>query len=263
MKTIIALTLMLTQPQPSTPDPLPEFVAALLKPASQVAQPSRPLLARLLGSRLIGGPGSDDPGELRCTGCSLDYLIQQAYEMSPEAVTDPDWTYYEKYDLVAKIPLGSSRHQVNLMLRQLLTERFQLTSHPVTRELSGYVLKLGKQPAKLSVATAESDSAIVPIYEGCSLQLVGRGQSMHQLAEAVSRAAGVPVVDRTGLSGNFDFRLVWTASEQLAGCAKKSSPGGNDVFDAVKRQLGLKVTTRKVPQNGLVVESALKVPLGN
>ena len=263
MKTIVALTLMLTASQPSTPDPLPEFVAAVLKPTLYAPAPPRPGPLRVFGFRLVGGPGSDDPGELRCLGCSLDYLIQQAYELSPEALSDPDWTYYEKYDLIAKIPLASSRHQVNLMLRQLLTERFHLVSHSVPRELSGYVLEVGKQPSKLTAASSVGDSAIVPIYEGCRLQIVGRGQSMQQLAEALSLAEGVPIIDRTGLSGNFDFRLAWVASEQLAGCAKKSSPVGNDVFDAVKRQLGLKITTRKVPQNGLVVESALKVPTGN
>jgi uncharacterized protein (TIGR03435 family) len=65
------------------------------------------------------------------------------------------------------------------------------------------------------------------------------------------------------LQGNFDFRLSWIAADRLVHCPKSDLPGGRDVLDAVKRQLGLKITTRRVTHNALVVESALKVPTGN
>ena len=269
MKLAIALTLALAPicaVYPAAAQTLPEFEAAVIKPSEIVSAPIGPGRGPMMRAlpALRGGPGTTEPGEFRCTNCSLEFLIGLAYRLRPMEVADQDWMYFTNYDLIAKVPVGSTRHDVALMLQQLLIERFQLTSHFVRKQLPALVLSVGKQPPKLQPAEARGPSQPTPdpLLTNCLFQLTGHANSMQQLAEALSEEVHSPVVDMTGLKGNFDFSFAWYPSESLAGggCKRPRVPAGRDPADAVRHQLGLRVDARKILRDDLVVDSALKIP---
>ena len=269
MKLAIALTLALVPFSAvdwAASQPLPEFEAAVIKPSEVISTPIGPGRGPLMRAmpNVRGGPGTTEPGEFRCTNCSLEFLIQLAYRLRPVEVADPDWMYFTNYDLIAKVPVGSTRHDVALMLQQLLTDRFQLTSHFVPKQLPTLVLTLDKQSPKLQPAlpAASSQPTPEPVLNNCLFQLTGHANSMQQLAEALSLEIHSPVVDMTGLKGNFDFTFAWYPSESLAGggCKRQKAPAGRGPLDAVRHQLGLRVDVRKITRDDLIVDSALKAP---
>jgi uncharacterized protein (TIGR03435 family) len=141
-------------------EPLPEFEAASVKVST--VRNEIPALGGFeffeRTMRISGGPGTADPGRIMCLRCPLRPIVSTAYEVGPYQVRAPDWAYLPRYDIIAKVPPGSTRHQVSLMLRQLLAERFQLTMHWEKTSVPVYALVIGKQGSKLQPTQhAESD----------------------------------------------------------------------------------------------------------
>lgn len=173
-----------------------------------------------------------------------------------------------------------------LMLRTLLEDRFKLAVHSDTRELPIYALVLARSNGRLGPKLLRSDidcdnflkqqaDAItktgrplpVPPGQGppCSRggppgKFIGNDITMPWLADALtesvnrgnpgSRSVSRVVVDRTGLTGNFDVTLEWTPEEMSA-----DTPGGS-IFTALQEQLGLKLVPLRGPVEVLVVDRA-------
>ena len=260
----------LAQPADTAVDRLPEFDAASVKPTPFDAVLRGPGGMPLRMFNLRGGPGSEDPGQLSCEHCSLEYLTWVAYEKIPLAVTVLPWMRDDMYDVIAKVPEGSTEHDVHLMLQQLLAERFQLTVHHVSRQLPGYVMKVGNRPPKVQALSKDMPVAEgrlpAPYLEDCAFKIDAKGISMSELADLLSRETGSPVVDKTGLDGRYHFALTWLATVDRYGagrCTPRKIPAGRDPLDAVKKQLGLRIEQRKLPGDAVVVDSALEVPTGN
>ena len=149
------------------------------------------------------------------------------------------------------------------MLQGLLMERFALKIHRDKREQAGYALVLGKDGPRLKLA-ASSPAPVDPADDSATLRrMSSEGKpdraSTHwfrlssatsaELAHQLSRVAGEPVVDMTGLTGNYEVEL-------------KTSDSGPSVFDAVKT-LGLRLDRRKLLLDVLVVDSVSPVPSDN
>src|SRR5947209_1400099 len=101
-----------------------------------------------------------DAGMLRYTNVSLKDCIRVAYRVKDFQVQAPDWTASTRFDIVAKLPAGSSEDQIPEMLQALLAERFKLTSHRDTKEHAIYALVPGKGGPKLKAAeVAAADGA--------------------------------------------------------------------------------------------------------
>jgi uncharacterized protein (TIGR03435 family) len=79
---------------------------------------------------------------------------------------------------------------------------------------------------------------------------------MPKLAMRLAGVLGTPVVDMTGVFGNFDFALKWTPDDMRAVPAETESPQGPSLFTAIQEQLGLKLQARKAPADALVIDSA-------
>ena len=87
---------------------------------------------------------------------------------------------------------------------------------------------------------------------------------MAQVANTLSQFAGRIVLDKTGLSGNYDFTLMWTPDQIPQGFDKKGAamrlpridPNGPSIFTAVQEQLGLKLNSQKAPVAILVIDRA-------
>ena len=130
----------------------PTFEVASVKPAE-------PQSAGMIRIRMSGGPGTPDPGQLTYTNVSLKNILMNAYAVKGYQLSGPKWLDSERFDIVAKIPMGATKEQFRLMLQNLLAERFKLTLHHETKELPMYALVVGKGGAKLKESVDDDATA--------------------------------------------------------------------------------------------------------
>jgi uncharacterized protein (TIGR03435 family) len=124
-----------------------EFEVASIKPS---AVPGRGVIR--LGPK--GGPGSGDPGRVTYTFATILNLMVDAYGVKRYQVSGgPKWLDSEQFDIVAKVPEGATKQEVKVMLQNLLAERFKLTLHRESKELSVYALVVGAKGPKLKDST--------------------------------------------------------------------------------------------------------------
>ena len=210
-------------------------------------KPSDP---KTLGQRVGYQPGT----RFTADNCMLSTIIQMVYGLRDFQIVDApkwisDWTY--RYDIQAKAATPQTSEQLKLMARALLAERFALKVHKETREMPVYLLVPAKKGLKLNV-TEEKARGIEFVEEG-----VIRGRaSIDDFIRAISRSLDRPVLDRTGFSGSFDFRLEWAPANPKPEDARAS------LFVAVQEQLGLKLEPQKAPVEVLVIDHA-EQPSGN
>jgi uncharacterized protein (TIGR03435 family) len=204
-----------------------------------------------------------DPGRLTATNVPLKRYLIAAWELKDYQVSAPDWMNDERYDVAATMPAGTPPHEVLLMLRALLVDRFKLAAHRETKELAVYALVVDKNGLKLKSAQGF----------GTSVSSSPRGRSMRanatmkSFAGLLSGLVDRPVVDMTGLSGGFHIELDWTQDDMRSnpkendGAAVDSLPGPT-LYTAL-HEVGLKLESRKAPVEVLVVDHAEKVPVEN
>jgi len=204
------------------------------------------------------------PNGLTARNITLKRLIAEAYRLQLSQVSGPKWIEQNQYDIDARTSEAATREQMTLMLRSLLAERFDLKQHSELREMRAYDLIVAKSGIKIH-----------PIDDGMiATPLVGshfRG-SMRDLADflavlftmpapsspsepVIAGGPQIPVLDKTGLTGIYDFSL--DMRPEL----------GTDGFAMGKRilrdQLGLDIESRKENMAILVVDSAEKTPPQN
>ena len=242
----------------------------------------------------------NSPGIVHIVGATISFLIEQAYDVRDFQISGgPRWINSDRYDVMARIestpppadPSGvpdqqKAMEQQRERLRALLEERCHLKIHRETKELQAYLLTPAKgghklkQAAPVEAGQADKDRGGP---RGPSLR-VGRGQIIAQsvsldfLVQMLARQLGRPVIDKTGLTGAYDFTLEWTpesgpglgpgfASSGASVPGKEPSrldspapdePNGPSIFSAIQEQLGLKLESRKAPTDIIVIESVEK-----
>jgi uncharacterized protein (TIGR03435 family) len=180
----------------------------------------------------------------------LGHLIQIAYHS--QYTGGPDWVRYgdDRFNVDAKVedPTKATEAQLLEMLQALLGERFRLRLHKETKEVQGLALVVGKTGPKMKESKDEdthiSFAAGKPM-PNAPVDLTARKFSMTNLAMFLG-SYGQPVIDKTGLTGDYDFKLAW------------DEVNGPSLSTALQEQLGLKFESEKVPVTVLVVESAQK-----
>jgi uncharacterized protein (TIGR03435 family) len=187
-----------------------------------------------------------DPGRLTYTNITVRGLIREAYGLK---VYGPDALSADRYDVIAKVSPDASKGQRMLMLQALLAERFQLVVHRETKELPIYTLVVGKDGPKLRAV--EDDGSAPEAGSGGGHQIKAHHISMKLLAATLQGWIGDTVVDATGLTGLYDFNLDFNVDES-------TSSEGPTVFEAVQRQLGLKLEARKGPVEVIVIDHVEK-----
>jgi uncharacterized protein (TIGR03435 family) len=276
-------------PKQTSGEALPQFEVASIKPNK--AGDNRVML------------GVQPGGRFTATNVPLRLLIRNAYQLQDfQIVGGPSWMTSDRFDIVAKAesdgigdPFQSERtgepSRGQLMLRALLKERFKLEAHFEDRDMPIYALVPARADGKLGpqLKTSETDcDAIRAAGRGrgpgappppggpgdpgtpmrCGIRVgpgnmaVG-GSSMAQVANSLAMFAGRIVVDKTSLSGNYDFTLTWTP-EQVAqrppGAPEPLfngvpiDPNGPSLFTAVQEQLGLKLESQRGPVKVLVID---------
>lgn len=135
--------------------------AAQESPTFEVAsvKPAEPPPAGQMRVMMRGGPGSADPGQLTYTNVTLKNVLMNAYAVKGYQISGPKWPDSERFDIVAKIPKGATKEQFQLMLQNLLAERFKLTLHHEKKELPMYALVVGKGGSKMKESVEEDATA--------------------------------------------------------------------------------------------------------
>jgi uncharacterized protein (TIGR03435 family) len=187
-------------------------------------------------------------------------LIRIAYDMQPYQISGiPDWikrgdrSIY--YDIEARAgDEGNLRDRAREMLRTLLADRFQLRLHRETRELPVYALVVGKNRPKLtlgpqSVCGKDPNAALIGGNTG--QMAICKPQDLTFFAQMLTRQVDRPVVDRTGLGGQYAFELDWTPEGRPI---QLDSPPS--LFTAIQEQLGLKLDPQKASVEVLVIDKA-------
>lgn len=240
-----------------------------------------------------------DGAQVRIASFTLKEYIRLAYRTKISQIAGPDWIGSDRFDVSATIPAGGKTSQIPEMFQALLADRFQLKFHREQREFPVYALVLGKGPLKLKEIPPDPDadkSAPVNVAGGGSVQGVnvnlGGGSSwsfapnkfeakklsMAQFADNLERFADRPIVDMTGLKGQYDFafeinpedyrpmliRSAISAGVSLPPQALRmaESTSSASLSDALG-QVGLKLEARKAPLDVIVVDSANKMPTAN
>jgi uncharacterized protein (TIGR03435 family) len=200
-------------------------------------------------------------------------LIATAYGVDNDKVVGgPSWLETDRFDVIAKTPPATTQDSIKPMLQAMLAERFKLVVHPDTRQMSVYALTVGKGgKPKLKEADASGATGCQPPAnqqppvpgQPFYLTLQCRNMSMEVFAKQVRQFAGGyltgSVVDQTGLKGSWDFEFKWTPRGQFG----QAGPDGISIFDALDKQLGLKLDPQKIPLPVFVVDSANEKPTDN
>ena len=80
-----------------------------------------------------GGPGTPDPGQITWSGVTVKQLLVTAYDVKHYQISGPAWLDSVGYAIVAKVPEGATKEQVNVMWQNLLKERFGMVLHHESR----------------------------------------------------------------------------------------------------------------------------------
>lgn len=212
------------------------------------------------------------------TNLTLHQLVTEAYRLRPfQVIGGPGWIKIDRFDINARAPEGTTGRP-DPMLRTLLADRFKLRVHTETKEQQVYALVVARPdgrigpkltPATQDCATPARDGGPGPVASttrspcgmnvntsGTSGTLTGIGQPLSRLATALSGfAVDTSVIDRTGLTGNFDIELQWTP-DNLRSAAAAAGGDGPSLFTALQEQLGLKLESARGPVEYLVIDSA-------
>jgi uncharacterized protein (TIGR03435 family) len=222
------------------------------------------------------------PDGFKCDGATLRGLISNAYMVTGSSVKGlivggPAWMPSQAFDVQVKVdpptvarwsklPQAAVDEERRNLLRDLLAERFQLKLHREPREMPAFALIVAKNGSKLQPPVEETNvPADVPqsrinFYGRDRMQ--GHFATLGNLSRSLAtepEIAGRPVVDKTGLTGQYDFTLHWTPFDP-GSAAAPTDPGeqGPSLFTALEEQLGLKLKPEKDQIEVIVVDSVEK-----
>ncbi len=295
--------------QAPAPEPRPTFDVATIRPFTPPQAGGRGIF---IGGG--GGPGTKDPGRITRSGTTLRDLLTTAYDVKRYQINGPAWLDTERYEIVAKVPEGATKESVKVMWQNLLADRFGVVLHREQKEFTVEELNVAKGGPKLKETDLDPkalqagppsdpppippgppklDANGFPTLPGPGLivmvspgpdgsplgHLVARAQSSQGLADFLGLEMNKPVVDKTGLTGKYDFNLEY--KPDLAGRGLLPPPGGfggppggvggapSDAAEpgsnlaAAIQQLGLRLNSGKAKLDVLVIDKAEKTPTEN
>ena len=227
---------------------------------------------------------------------SIRQLILRAYGLPSYQLSGPGWMNDLRFNVTAKFPEGATRDQLPEMLQWLLADRFGLVAHAETEELPSFALVIGKGGLKIKAAEPDHRAVAEPTspnrieragqlldrlysYEDKALGMVSwrvmpgvlhgefKRMPMEALAQVLADRLGAPVINMTGLEGEYQMTLdlpipTTPALANAPELPPALEPVGVSLFSTVER-LGLKLEHRKAPISVLVVDHVERVPTEN
>ena len=221
-------------------------------------------------------------GRYSLVATTLRVLIQAAYGVRDvQIVGAPSWVSSERYDVDARAPEATTFEQMRPMLQKLLADRFRLVSRRETRPLSVYELMSVNSGLKIE---AMKEGSCVPLEKakpfeplnicgGLRRQIVSPapqrrdvieavGVPMPTLIEFLADETGRTVIDKTGFTGVFNFRLEFASSVDAGLANVDTTVSGLSVFTALEEQLGMRLRSTTGPAEVLMIERVER-PLPN
>ncbi len=227
------------------------------------------------------------PSGFKAMNTTLQALIQEAYGVQANQIAGgPDWLKTAQFNLEIgpqddksatsgmsiEQRLEQSKIRNQRLLQAALAERFKLALHPETRELPTYALVVGDEGSKLQPAKPASSypdpvkgPGAIPLEKSFRIKLDGsqsgleaRGISTSDIASHLARELGTVVVDKTGLTGTYDFSLNWKSDRNGNFNAPVSDASASLLSTAIQEQLGLKLEPQNSPTQVLVIDHAEK-----
>ncbi len=215
-------------------------------------------------------------GTWQATNVTLESMIRMSYRLQQsQLVGGPDWIYTDRFDIIAKSATGTLASDFAPRMQSLLAERFKLKLHNEARDLPIYSLVTATQDGRLgpqltpaafdctaAAARERAPSSIAPRKPDerptCGTlnrmgRVMGGGVSMEQMAQTLAQYTGRTVVDRTGLSGHFDYDLEFEADPAVPG--RGLGGGFPTLAIALQEQLGLKLDPERATVDVLVIDS--------
>ncbi|HEY4362083.1 MAG TPA: TIGR03435 family protein [Bryobacteraceae bacterium] len=284
-----------TAPAPdSSAAPRVEFEVASVRPSAPISSPAD--VARI-GVHIDGQ-------RVNLALLAMTDLIQSAYNVKLHQISGPDWMKGERYDINAKLPAGANEKQIQPMIRSLLEDRFGLKLHRETRDFPVYALTVaktglkmkesvpdppaadGEKPKSFDVTAASSNNGTTINYGNGSYMSFDMNNSTFEakkmpasaLPDTLARFLDKPVVDMTGLTGNYDFTLKFAQDDFRAMMIRSAIAAGavlppealklleasnGDSLPNALETLGLKLESRKAPIEVLVIDHIEKTPSDN
>lgn len=239
-----------------------------------------------------GGPGTPDPGQITWTYATMRGLLMTAYAVKEYQVSGPGWLDTERYDVIVKLPPGATKEQVNVMWQNLLAERFGVMLHHESKEFQVEDLVVAKSGHKLKDTAVDpaaepepgppkfkDDELIGPgfvttIMISGQAHTVAKAQPLSKLTTMLGNVLRRPVIDKTGLTGKYDFAIDFKFDLRGSGLPARpagagGTPGDNDadpgpdLAAAVQQQLGLRLVASKANLDVLIIDKIQKAPTDN
>lgn len=195
-------------------------------------------------------------GRLRIVNLTLAEIVRSAYRMKFfQTAGGPAWMQSDRFNIEATASGELDREAMMAALRALLADRFHLQVRREAREGNVYELIVAKNGPKLKDSTAASTRVRLirntpPQLPGVSYTIDGEKATMARFAEELIGPTQHMVVDRTGLTGEYDFKVDYA----LEGHNEE----GPSIFTALPEQLGLRLQAAKAPVETLVILNAEK-----
>ncbi len=208
----------------------------------------KPAAGRSVDFRVLPG------GRLHVTCVTLTVILQQAYGVERYQIAGgPSWLDTDSYDIEARAEGEPTKEQMLSMLQALLADRFSLKVHRESKEGNVYALTVAKGGHKLT--PPNGDDRRIGLYRnepptepGVHYSLAGKRATLAMIANRLSQVLRRPVIDRTGIEGEFGFKVDYAIDD--------NPDSGSPLLVAVQQQLGLKLEAAKGPVEMLVVDRA-------
>jgi len=246
--------------------------------SSASPQPSVFVLADVHASPFSNTPFFTGPlqsgGRYVLRNATMLDLITTAYGVDAEKVLGgPSWLEVDRFDVIAKVPAGTTVDTAKPMLQALLADRFKLAIKTDSQPLQAFALTIGKAgKPKLKESTDSTGSTgcqfatdpanptpgvIAMLVATChAMTMDALADTLHQFAAGYLTSS---VVNMTGLKGTWDFNFRWHGRGALA----RAGADGVSIFDAVDKQLGLKLELQKISLPAITVLSVDEKPTPN
>jgi uncharacterized protein (TIGR03435 family) len=232
--------------QQSSPQPAPRFEVASIKPTRSAETAT--LIRQNTGGRFVA------------ENITLFNLLQQAYDVYGfQIVGAPDWAERDRFDVQAIAPPDSSRVQQAALLRQLLEDRFMLRTRREMRERDVYALVIARADGQLGPNLRPFVGDCTGKESPCRMRngpnfTDAVGMPFRLLVDQVIGNVNRFVVDKTGLSGRFDFKYEWTSD-----LAAANAIGDRVSFvTALQEQLGLRLVNDRAQVEVLAIDSVAR-----
>jgi uncharacterized protein (TIGR03435 family) len=238
--------------------------------------PPNPVMGSLFSPVEQHSTATGTPYSYVAKSLPLFRVIQSAYGIFDDEQLSglPGWTHFQGYSIHAEIApsvvaalqkLAPDERKLarQQMLQALLADHFGLRVHRETKNLPIYSLVVAKYGSKLKVADPAAAPNVLHWLQGAGptpngTTMTAQAVSMAYLARELSEQVRRSVVDKTGLPGNYNFRLEFTAPQHALGGMLVPADAAPPIFVALQDQLGLKLASTKGPAEVLVIDHVEK-----